>query len=285
MHGPRAVRHCGQVGWGLGAGTRAGTVGRRSLPWLSAQCADEAACTVRRIHSHRCLPLAARRFNQKHTPEHRMRLVRPRVTAMHMLQASAPPPPLPIHRQPRCCFLHTGSRSASRPTLTCAAGVPPACHMQAANPELPMDQLMWLLELTLTGGDEEEQRAPPPQQQQQGDRHVPPQQQQQGPPAPAGGGGSSGSGGSGAAVDGAAEELEFPALRRGPRPAYDAAAQEPSPSAHARPQPAPGQGAAAAASQGPGERGLIGGSDSGEEQEVHVPLESVLGGEQGAPSR
>ncbi|KAI3433519.1 hypothetical protein D9Q98_003329 [Chlorella vulgaris] len=163
------------------------------------------------------------RFNQRHLPEHRMHLCRPRVTAMHLLQA--------------------------------------------ANPELPMEQLMWLLELTLTGGDEEagqEQEATQPAQQ---------QQQQQQPAS-----GISGD----AAVNhsGTDANAAVTTLRRGPRPVFDATAQEPSPSAHAAAAGGPGTAgdAAAAAAAAAGSDGTqeLGGEaqgliDDGEE-EVHVAL-------------
>lgn len=68
-----------------------------------------------------------------------------------------------------------------------------------------MEQLLYLLELTLHGDDDEQQQLPP----------LPPQQQ-------LGDASSSGAG-----------EVEFSGLRRGPRPAHDPAAQDPSPSAYA----------------------------------------------------
>lgn len=50
-----------------------------------------AAIRCQSAPSHLCSSLASppslgRRFNQRHTPQHRMVLVRPRITAMHMLQ-------------------------------------------------------------------------------------------------------------------------------------------------------------------------------------------------------
>jgi hypothetical protein len=145
--------------------------------------------------------------------------------------------------------------------------------LQAANPELPMEQLMWLLELTLTGGDEEagqEQEATQPAQQ---------QQQQQQPAS-----GISGD----AAVNhsGTDANAAVTTLRRGPRPVFDATAQEPSPSAHAAAAGGPGTAgdaaaaaaaAAAAGSDGTQElrgeaQGLI---DDGEE-EVHVALADLV---------
>lgn len=128
---------------------------------------------------------------------------------------------------------------------------------QAANPELPMEQLMWLLELTL-GGASEEDEAQPGQPQQ--------------PPGGADGAGDEAHRGGAPGGSGGGEGPSFPMLRRGPRPAHHPDALEPSPGAFA---PAAVQQAAGG-----------GGSDSadaaaGEEEdqeEVHVALETLLPG-------
>ncbi|KAL4426838.1 hypothetical protein ABPG77_006624 [Micractinium sp. CCAP 211/92] len=175
------------------------------------------------------------RFNQRHTPQHRMRSMRPRITAIHMLKA--------------------------------------------ANPELPMEQLMWLLEMAMapehdggeggeTAGEEQQQSSQQSGQQQQGEQHQEgqrQQQQQQGEDEQsaeaAGTAGSSGL---------------LPMLRRGPRPAYDPAAQEPSPAVYA-PRPQRQAASQQAQDRGPAgaeAEGLIG--DEPAVTEVHVPIERLL---------
>eukprot|EP00887_Chlorella_sp_A99_P005473 scaffold1.g5473.t1 len=170
------------------------------------------------------------RFAQHHRPDHRMEQVRPRLTAMHLLQA--------------------------------------------ANPDLPAEQLLWLLELTMGVGEGEEEEeensagggAGPPgggedasewqpgaaagepaqEEQQQaserrqqaaeqpalGARREPPGQRQpaeQPPQPPAGGGGDARDG---AAEGAGVEDRPIPPPRgRGPRPVPDPTAVWPSPSA------------------------------------------------------
>ncbi len=134
---------------------------------------------------------------------------------------------------------------------------PRALPPQAANPELPMQQLLSLLELMWRDDDEDDagqqaqqgqqaeqgQPAEQGQQQQQGeDQQQQQQQPQQGHPQASS---SHGTGGSGRPVapggpqdDGhgassSSTGVGFPLLRRGPRPAFDGHAVEPSPSAFA----------------------------------------------------
>lgn len=98
LHGPRRVRHCGQVGLLLCTALSGlilqslcfeGTAGPRDVHrWLPGQTfgglVDRASCKVQPPAAP--VLLSIRRFNQRHTPQHRMQLVRPRITAMHMLQ-------------------------------------------------------------------------------------------------------------------------------------------------------------------------------------------------------
>lgn len=129
-----------------------------------------------------------------------------------------------------------------------------------------MEQLMWLLELTLGGGDEEEEAQAQAQQDQQ-----------------ASGSGAAGSAGAGLPPGdtpgaGGSEEPSFPMLRRGPRPAHDPAALEPSPAAVAPPL------LQQAADSGRVPRPTSADAAAGEEadqEEVHVALEALLPGRAG----
>ncbi|GAB4817673.1 hypothetical protein N2152v2_004719 [Parachlorella kessleri] len=145
---------------------------------------------------------------------------------------------------------------------------------RAANPELPMEQLMWLLELAVGAGEEQQQQAGDQQQQQQQQQEArqqaaDQQQQQQAEPEQREEPGASlaaqdhgqhplGQGGGGESVVDVDEEQALPMPRwRGPRPAPDPTAQEPSPSA------IPGQ------DEGPGAE------EGGGAEVVFIPLETV----------